>query len=173
MKNKMLLGCLALGAALWLTGCGDSGDQASPPAPTPPKEAKPAPAPEAPKPPAEAPKPAAEAPKPVVKETEKAVEAVKTQAAEAAKVVQTVATDAAAAAQKKFNDLVAEVKTLLAEGKGTEALQKLQGSISGMKLSTDQQSIVDTLKKQVQDSMAKKGAEAATKAVGDLFKPKK
>lgn len=108
----------------------------------------------------------------MVAEAPKAVEAPKTVVEEAAKVVQQVAADAGAAAQKQFNDLVADVKKLVAEGKGPEALAKLQSAVSGLKLTGDQQGTLDALKKQIQEAVSQKGVEAATKAVGDLFKPK-
>lgn len=158
-NNRWLALGLALGAAGFLTGCGE-GSSSAPVASTPPP---PPPAVAAPAAPA---KPAVEVPKPVV------AEAPKTVVEEAAKVVQQVAADAGAAAQKQFNDLVAEVKKLVADGKGPEALAKLQSAVSGLKLTGDQQGTLDALKKQVQEAMSQKGVEAATKAVGDLFKPK-
>jgi hypothetical protein len=160
--NRWLGLAIALGTAGLLTGCGE-GSNPAPTASTPPPPPPAAAAPVAPAAPA---KPAVEAPKPVV------AEAPKTVVEEAAKVVQQVAADAGAAAQKQFNDLVAEVKQLVAEGKGPEAWAKLQSAVSGLKLTGDQQGTLDALKKQVQESASQKGVEAATKAVGDFFKPK-
>ncbi len=155
----------AIGLAALLTGCGDS-SSTSTPSPTPPPPAPAAPkAPEAPAKPAEpAPKPAAEAPK--------AAEPAKDKLQDAAKAVQGAVADAGAAAQEQFNALVADVKKLISEGKTTEAVQKVQAAFSSLKLTPEQQKIVDDLKKQAQEALSKKGVDAATKAVGDLLAPK-
>lgn len=173
MKTRSILAAAALFAALAaLTGCGDNSSTTS--APPPPPAAPPAAA-AAPKP-VEPPKPVVEAPKAPAIDTNKVVEVAKTAAQEAAKVAKDVAADVAAAAQKQFDATVAEVKALLAEGKGSEALAKIQSAFSSMKLSGDQQSVVDGLKKQIQETITKtgveKGVDAASKAVGNLFKPK-
>ena len=162
-------------AGLFVTGCGDSGTTNSASTPPPPPPA-PAPAAPAPAKPAEPVKTVTEAAKPVVAEADKAAAAAKTAAENDAKVAKDVAADVAAAAQKQFDATVAEVKKLVAEGKGTEALAKVQSAFSSMKLTGDQQSVVDGLKKQIQEAVTKagveKGVDAASKAVGDLFKSK-
>ncbi len=155
-----LFGILAtITAAAVLSGCGESssssGSASSPPPPPPAPAAT-----------------VAEAAKKVGAEVTQAVEAAKPQVQEAAKAVQQAVSDAGAAAQQKFNDLVAEVKKLIADGKGTEAAQKLQSAFAGLSLSPEQQKMIDDLKKQAQDALSKKGIDSATKAAGDLLKPK-
>ncbi len=157
-------GFLALTSALsLLTGCSESSNSGAAGGSTPPAPQAP------PAPPVAA---VAETAKKVGAEAVQAVEAAKPQVQEAAKVVQQAVTDAGAAAQQKFNDLVAQVKKLIAEGKGTEAVQALTSATSALKLSPEQQKTLDDLKAQAQAALSKKGAEAATKAVGDLLKPK-
>lgn len=148
MKSKVIAGCVALGAAAWLAGCGDENMSSAP-------ATKPAAAPPAPAAPAAPPTPAAPAPveaaKPAVPaEAPKAAEAAKTQVQDAANAVKAAA--AGAAVQKQLTDLAAEVKGLIAEGKGTEALQRLTDGLKGLKLNPDQQKFVDGLKQQAQEA---------------------
>jgi hypothetical protein len=117
-------------------------------------------------------KQAAETTKAASQEVARAVEAAKPQLEEAAKVVQAAVADASAAAQAKFAEAVAEVKKLIAEGKGSEALQKVTTALSGLKLTPEQQKTLDELKAQAQAALSSKGVEDAKKAVGDLLKPK-
>lgn len=117
-------------------------------------------------------KAAVETTKTASEEVAKAVEAAKPQLEEAAKVVQTAVADAGAAAQAKFTEMVAEVKKLIAEGKGTEALQKAKAALADLKLTPEQQKMLDDLKAQAQAALSAEGVEKATKAVGDLLKPK-
>lgn len=168
MKICLTTTLAAIGLAAVLTGCGDSSSTSTPSATPPPAAPAPPPAPKAPEAPA---KPAEAAPK-AAAEAPKAVDATKEKLQDAAKAVQGAVADAGAAAQEQFNGLVADVKKLIAEGKTTEAVQKVQAAFSNLKLTPEQQKIVDDLKKQAQDALSKKGVEAATKAVGDLFAPK-
>lgn len=163
MKTSWISVMFALGAAGWLVGCGEA-----PSEPAKPAAAAPPPPPAAPAAPAAPAVPLVEAAKPAPTTAPTPTTVVQ----EATKVVQQVAADAGAAAQKQFNDLVTEVKALLAEGKASEALARLQSALSGLKLTGDQQGTIDGLKKQIQESASQKGVEAAAKAVGDLFKPK-
>jgi len=89
--------------------------------------------------------------------------------------------DATAAAQAqadvasaKVQGLIDQARTYLAENKTSEALALLN-QLSGQKLSTEQQSLVQTLKDQVQKAIegaAKaKATDEATKAVGGLLPP--
>lgn len=179
MKTSLIALSATLGLASLLTGCGDNstssgggaGGSASPPPPAPAPAAAPV---------AEAAKKAVdsaaqattEAAKAVGQETAKAADATKEKLQEAAKAVQAAVAEVAPAAQEKFNALVAEVKKLIADGKGTEAVQKLQSAFSGLQLTPEQQKMVDDLKKAAQDALSKKGIEAATKAASDFLAPK-
>lgn len=176
MKTNPMLSLAALvAAASLLTGCGEQpAAQAPAPATPPPSPAPSAPAvpatppiaPPAPKP-TEPAKPQVAAPAPP-----KPAEPPKTVVQEAAKVATQLATDAGNAAQKQFLDLVTEVKQLVADGKSSEALAKLQTALANLKLTPEQQTLVDSIKKQAQEAISQKGVEAASKALGDLFKPK-
>ncbi len=105
-------------------------------------------------------------------EVGKAVEAAKEGASGAAKAVQQVASEAGAAAQEKLTALAAEVKKLIAEGKGSEAMQKLQAAIANLKLTPEQQKMIDDLKAQISQALSKDGVDSAKKAVTDALKPK-
>lgn len=86
-----------------------------------------------------------EAAKAVSQEAAKATDATKEKLQEAANAVKAAVADAGPAAQETLNNLVAEVKKLIADGKGTEAAQKVQSALAGLKLSPEQQKIVDDL----------------------------
>ena len=157
---------MALGAAVLATGCGDNSNSAgNNPATPPPPAAKVESVPPAPA-------PVAEATKAVAAEAPKTVEAVKAATQEAVAQVKDATAAAASAAETKFSDLVAQVKKLIADGKGTEAVQTLTTGLSNLKLTDSQQKIVDDLKTKAQDVIAKKGVDAAKSAVGNLLKPK-
>jgi hypothetical protein len=117
-------------------------------------------------------KAAVETTKSASQEVVKAVEAAKPQLQEAAKAVQDAAADVGAAAQAKFNEVVAEVKKLISEGKGSDALAKVNSLFSNLKLTPEQQKTLEDLKKQAQEALSKSGVDSAAKAVGDLLKPK-
>ena len=168
MKTPILTTLAALGLSALLTGCGDSSSSSSSTAVTPPPAPPAAPA----KPVEAATKAATEAAKTVSQETAKVADATKEKVAEAAKAVQAAVAEAGPAAQEKFTALVADVKKLIADGKGTEAVQKVQAALANLKLTPEQQKIIDDLKQQAQEALSKKGVEAATKAVGDLLAPK-
>ena len=79
------------------------------------------------------------------------------------------------AASAKVQGLIDQARTYLGENKTSEALALLN-QLSGQKLSTEQQSLVQGLKDQVQKAIegaAKaKATDEATKAVGGLLPPK-
>jgi hypothetical protein len=168
MKNTLRTALVMVGASLIWTGCGDTsstsgsaGNGGTSSATSEPMKAVEAAA-----------KTAAETTKAASQEVARAVEAAKPQLEEAAKVVQAAVADASAAAQAKFAEAVAEVKKLIAEGKGSEAVQKMTSALAGLKLTPEQQKTLDELKAQAQAALSSKGIEDAKKAVGDLLKPK-
>lgn len=169
MKNRLLgiLGALATVAAL--TGCGDdSGSSSSPPLPIPVAPVKPADLP------APVPPPTPPAPKAV---TNAAAPAAAIAPAETLKAqAEKAAADTAAAAQQKFTDYVLDVQKLFAEGKTAEALQKVQNiqtALTDVKLTPEQQRLVDQLKSRTQESVVKTttnaAAQAAAQKVSDLL----
>ena len=154
MKTRLMGMLMALGTALVLSGCGEgsttstsSGGGGAAPAKTDPAKA-------------------------IAAEAAKAVDAAKAAVPDVTKAVQSAAKSAGDATTQAVNGLLAEVQKLVADGKGSEAVQKIQSALSGLKLTPEQQKIVDDLKKQAQEALSKKGVDAATKAVGDLLAPK-
>jgi hypothetical protein len=141
MKNAKIATLLALASAFSLIiGCG----QKEQTAPEPP--AKVEKAPEAA--PAEMPK-AVEAPAPAV--------------AAAPEV-----TPAATATIDQAQSQIDKVKSLLADNKYAEALTALK-ELSAMKLTPDQQTMVDGLKAQVEKAMQAQATSDATKSVGGML----
>lgn len=151
MKNAKITTLLALASMFSLIiGCG----QKEQTAPEPPVKAERA----AEAAPAEMPK-AAEAPAPVV--------------AAAPEVTPTVAatpevTPAATANIDQAQSQIDKVKSLLADKKYAEALTALK-ELSAMKLTPDQQTMVDGLKAQVERAMQAEATSDATKSVGGLL----
>ena len=117
-------------------------------------------------------KTAAETTKAASQEVSKAMEAAKPHLQEAAKVVKAAVNDASVAAQAQFTNVVADVKKLIAEGKGSEAMQKVKTAIGDFKLTPEQQKSIDDLLQQAKAALSKENVESAKKAVGDLLKPK-
>jgi Arc/MetJ-type ribon-helix-helix transcriptional regulator len=94
------------------------------------------------------------------------VEAARVEAAkdEAAKVAAAIAADNA-----KVQGLVDKVKSLIAEGKFTDASSVLQ-QLAGRTLSSEQAKLVDGLKEQIQTALVAKAAENAAASAGNLLK---
>jgi hypothetical protein len=148
MTYLKLLPSLVIAAALF-AACGKQ-DEAKPAAPNP------------------------SAPGNAASEAQKSVTAVADQAQEAAKKAaaeaQKQAGDAAAAAQAQVQGIVDQAKSLLAEKKYADALNLLQQKLAGLKLTPDQQKLVDGLKEQIQQALASSGLNEAAKSAGDLNK---
>jgi hypothetical protein len=105
-------------------------------------------------------------------EAAKAAEAVKAEAAkvEAAKAAEAAKADAAKAADtSKAQELIDKAKSLVAEGKFSDAASVLQ-QLAGQTLSDEQTQLVNVLKEQIQKALAAKAAENAAGSVGNLLK---
>lgn len=102
---------------------------------------------------------------------DKAVE-VSQAAGKAVEDVKKTATDAAAAADSQVKALLDQAKGLVSEKKYNEALTLVKDKLSTLKLTPEQQSMVDSLKEQIQKAMASLSGSDASKAGGDLLKPK-
>jgi len=90
-------------------------------------------------------------------------------AAEAAKpAVAAASAPAPTAASTKADGLIEKTKTLLASKNFTEAGVALK-ELAATKLTPDQQKVVDGLKAQLKDYMAKDAAAEASKAAGSLL----
>lgn len=96
---------------------------------------------------------------------EQAKEAVQKTAADAQKQ----ASEAAAAAQAQAQTIIDQAKNLVSQGKHTEALSLLQQNLAGLKLTPEQQKLVDGLKEQIQKALSSATKEA-TKTAQDLKK---
>jgi hypothetical protein len=104
------------------------------------------------------------------------VEAAKVEAArvesarvEAAKVEAAKVAAAKAADNDKAQGLIDKVKSLIAEGKFTDASSALQ-QLAGQSLTSDQAKVVDGLKEQIQKALVAKAAENAAGSAGNLLK---
>jgi hypothetical protein len=105
-------------------------------------------------------------------EAAKTADAAKVEAAkvEAAKVDAAKATtDAKAEDSAKSQGLIDKARSLVADGKYSDATSILQ-QLTGHTLSSDQQKLVDALKEQIQKAIAAKAADNAAGSVGDLLK---
>lgn len=107
-----------------------------------------------------------------VGEMQKAAETNKATAQTAVETAKTAAASAVDAAKAKAQDIIDKAKSLVGENKYQDALNALQG-LAGMSLTDEQQKIVDGLKKQIQDALAKKATSDASSAVGGLLGGKK
>lgn len=96
---------------------------------------------------------------------EKAKEAVNATAADAQKQV----SEAAAAAQAQVQTIIDQAKSLVNQGKHTEAMSLLQQKLAGLKLTPEQQKLVDGLKEQIQKALSS-AAKETTKTAQDLKK---
>lgn len=182
MKNNITIAALALGGVLvFCAGCGKNEEVAPPAAKDSPpsagattaqsqiadteKTAKAAQAADAAK--AEALKLQAEAEKQAA-----------TKAAAEKTAAEKLAQTAAAAAQEtsRIQSLIASAKNLTGQNKYAEAL-KILGELANLKLTPEQQALVDGLKqtaeKQAAQAVADKAAAGASKAIGDVLGGKK
>jgi len=148
-SHKVILSISALALAVWVSGC---------------KEKKPAgeSAAEAKKTVTEQTTDAVKTATAAVKETgAKVIEDVKAAGTTAVAAVTDKAKEMAAPANAKAQELIDSAKSLISEGKFTDALAKLNAT-SGETMSTNQVSMVDGLKAQIT-----KATEATSKAVSD------
>ena len=111
----------------------------------------------------------------VTKSVETAATAVKETSQKAVETAQK-AVETATAVTSQVQGMIDNAKKLLGENKYDEALQLLN-KLAGEKLTGEQKSLVDSLKEQaqkmIQAAATKKATDEATKAVGNLFQPKK
>lgn len=155
-QNFFRISASVVAATLLLSACSKQEEPAAPavaqkPAPAP----APAPVPEPPK--VEAPAAPAE------------VKAAAEQAVDAAK---TATPPAPPAASSQAQSLIERIKALIAEKKYSEALTAMS-EITPANLTPDQQTLVEQLKTQAQNAMAKQTTDQGLKAVGGLLNQKK
>jgi len=99
-----------------------------------------------------------------------AAKAEATRTAEAASVETAKAAEAAKAADNaKTQGLIDKAKSLIAEGKFSDASSVLQ-QLTGQTLSGDQQKLVDGLKQQIQKALVANATDNAAGSVGNLLK---
>ena len=79
------------------------------------------------------------------------------------------AQDAAATTASKAQEWIDKAKSLIAENKYSEASSALQ-QLAALKLTPEQQKLVDDLKAQIQKALAAKATGEGTSAVGNLLK---
>lgn len=150
MNSKLIIpGLLVCASLAILAGC--SKEEAPPP---------PA-APEAPK-----------ATQSLPSDAAKAVDAVKDTAKQAADQATTQAKAAQDQAQQQAQGLIDRAKSLVADQKYQDALSSL-GQLSSLKLTADQQKMVDDLKAKIQAALAKATATDPAAALGGALGGKK
>lgn len=150
MKHKLIISSLLMSAALvMVAGCS--------------KEEAPAPpsAPEAPK-----------ATQSLPSDAAKAVDAVKDTANQAADQATTQVKAAQDQTQDQAQGLIDRAKSLVADQKYQDALASL-GQLSNLKLTADQQKLVDDLKAKIQAALAKATATDPASALGGTLGGKK
>jgi hypothetical protein len=79
------------------------------------------------------------------------------------------AQDAAAATTSKAQEWIDKAKSLIAENKFSEASSVLQ-QLAGQPLTAEQQTLVDSLKEQIQKALAAKATGEGAAAAGNLLK---
>lgn len=97
---------------------------------------------------------------------------VKDQATTAAAQVKEQAATQVDAAQQQTQGLIDRAKSLIADKKYSDALASLN-QLAGSKLTTDQQSLVDSLKAQIQKALAGATASDAASSLGGALGVKK
>jgi len=100
-------------------------------------------------------------------EAARVTDAAKVEAAKTAEAATAEATKAADNA--KTQGLIDKAKSLIAEGKFSDAASVLQ-QLAGQTLSGDQTKLVESLKEQIQKAIAAKATENAAGAAGNLLK---
>jgi len=106
---------------------------------------------------------------PAADTVKQAAESAKTTAEAAAADVTKQAQDTAAAASGKAQEWIDKARSLIAENKFSDASSTLQ-QLAGMKLTDEQQKLVDGLKEQIQKALAAKATSEGASAVGNLLK---
>jgi hypothetical protein len=101
-----------------------------------------------------------------------AAEAQKSTAQQAMDAAKGAGEKAVAEASSKADGLIKQAKDLVDAKKYTDASNILQ-QLAALKLTPDQQKLVDNLKTAIKDAMAKQATSEGAKAVGDLFGGKK
>jgi len=97
--------------------------------------------------------------------TDSAKAATETAASDATKQAQ----DTAAATTGKAQEWIDKAQSLIADNKLSEASSALQ-QLAALKLTPEQQKLVDSLKEQIQKALAAKATGGGAPAVGDLLK---
>jgi hypothetical protein len=100
------------------------------------------------------------------KTTADVVKSVEQEASQTKAAVEKTVTDTAAQTADQVQNLIDSAKKLIAENKGAEALELL-GKLSNVKLSSDQQQLVNSLKQQVEQALSKQATGEAQKAAED------
>jgi hypothetical protein len=151
MKSKTLIPVFAACAlAVFFAGCGKTEEPAPPAAATP---------------------RAADQASQSLKQTADAVAQQAATASEAAKKAAAQVSEQVSAATAQAQSLIDQLKKLISENKLTEA-GDLLNKLTQIKLTPEQQAIVDNLKQQIQ-KMAKSATEQGSKALDSLVKPQK
>lgn len=150
MKYKLIISSLSMSAALvMLAGCSKEETPAPPATPEAPKAAQSLPA-----------------------DAAKAVDAVKDTAKQTADQATAQVKAAQDQAQQQAQGLIDRAKSLVADQKYQDALSSL-GQLSSLKLTADQQKMVDDLKAKIQAALAKATATDPASALGGALGGKK
>ena len=104
--------------------------------------------------------------------SEKAATELSKQVATSAEAAKSAATSLAAEAASKADDLIKQAKSLVGSAQYKDAANIVQ-QLSSLKLTPEQQKLVDDLKTTIQKALAKQATTEGAKAVGDLLGGKK
>lgn len=96
-------------------------------------------------------------------------DSVKTAAQTAVTETTTQAKEAAATATNKAQEWIDKAKSLVADGKFSEAASALQ-QLTGLQITDEQQKLATSLKEQIQKALAAKAATDGASSVGGLLK---